>query len=42
MARRALPFSEHSAVLLEPGETAIATGVSEATELIELALPNFS
>jgi len=36
------PFSEHSAVLLEPGETAIATGVSGATELIELALPNFS
>lgn len=35
------PFSEHSAVLLEPGETAIATGTSVATELVELALPNF-
>jgi hypothetical protein len=35
------PFVEHSALLLEPGETAIVTGVSEATEFIELALPNF-
>jgi hypothetical protein len=34
-------FVEHSALLLEPGETAIATGVSDATEFIEVALPNF-
>jgi hypothetical protein len=36
-----MPFSEHSALVLEPGETAIITGASDATELIELALPNF-
>jgi hypothetical protein len=35
------PFAEHSAVLCEPGETAIVKGVAEATELIELALPKF-
>lgn len=35
------PFVQYSALVLEPGETAIVTGASEATEFVELALPNF-